>query len=260
VIAKILHQILIKIKSSHPQKKIKSSNKNMLSLLFPAVLLGLSGSLHCAGMCGPLLLAMPFGLGGGRATIGRIGLYHAGRIVAYATLGLLFGLAGKTLALAGLQQVLSIAAGIFVFVMAFMAWRFERAVAALPFLATWNGAIQRQIAAQMQQNGTFTAFFLGFFNGLLPCGMVYAALAGAIAAGSPAEGALFMGAFGIGTLPLLLSLQWMGRSHGHFFRQQAGRVQPFLLLLIAALLIQRGLHFDLSLWEAAVPKAQWQCH
>src|SRR3954466_9482086 len=79
--------------------------------LWTAFLLGLAGSLHCAGMCGPLLCALPV-VGQGRASFyaGRF-LYNLGRIGMYGLLGLVFGALGKTLSIAGLQRWLSLAAG-----------------------------------------------------------------------------------------------------------------------------------------------------
>src|ERR1035441_277600 len=79
--------------------------------LWTAFLLGLVGSLHCAGMCGPLALALP---AAGNTTagylLGRVA-YNTGRIITYCLLGIVFGLAGWTFLLAGLQRWTSIALG-----------------------------------------------------------------------------------------------------------------------------------------------------
>ena len=63
------------------------------TILAPALLLGLAGSLHCVGMCGPLLLALPLDAAGKRQVLRQMLVYHAGRILTYAALGMLFGLA-----------------------------------------------------------------------------------------------------------------------------------------------------------------------
>ena len=226
--------------------------------MLPALLLGLAGSLHCVGMCGPLLLALPLDAAGKRLVLRQMLVYHAGRILTYAALGLLFGLLGKGLAVAGLQKILSITAGVFMLGMALMAWRFERMVTALPGFGAFTQGVKSRMGNLLRHNGS--TFSLGLLNGLLPCGMVYAALAGAIATAGIPEGALFMATFGLGTLPLLLTVSVLGRSFSMAVRQHIRFAQPILLGLVGLLLLQRGLHLDLSLFESAVPKAGADCH
>ncbi|MGZ4043606.1 MAG: sulfite exporter TauE/SafE family protein, partial [Bacteroidia bacterium] len=76
-----------------------------------AISLGLLGSFHCIGMCGPIALALPVH----QATVFRkvvaILLYNSGRIITYSLLGLLFGIIGQGFAVFGLQQVLSVSLG-----------------------------------------------------------------------------------------------------------------------------------------------------
>ena len=81
--------------------------------------LGAAGSLHCVGMCGPLLLALPLDAAGKWQVMRKMLVYHVGRILTYAALGVLFGLLGKGLAIAGFQKILSIGAGAFMLGMAF---------------------------------------------------------------------------------------------------------------------------------------------
>lgn len=225
-----------------------------------ALLLGLAGSLHCVGMCGPLLLALPLDAAGKRKVLSQMLVYHTGRILTYAALGLLFGLLGKGLAVAGLQKGLSIGAGIFMIGMALMAWRFERLITALPGFGAFTNRIKTGIGQMMRLNPNGSTFSIGLLNGLLPCGMVYAALAGAIATTETLGGGLFMAVFGLGTLPLLLMVSVFSRSFGMAVRQKMGFAQPILLGLVGLLLLQRGLHLDLSLFESAVPKAGMDCH
>ena len=96
------------------------------------LLLGLAGSLHCVGMCGPLLIALPLGNAEKRKILGQMLVYHSGRILVYVLLGLLFGLLGKGIAIAGFQKVLSLFAGILMISMALLTWRFERIVLSIP--------------------------------------------------------------------------------------------------------------------------------
>lgn len=229
-----------------------------MSYIAPAIFLGFAGSLHCVIMCGPLLLALPLDAETKKKVWRQMLVYHSGRILAYAALGGLFGLLGKGLAVAGFQQGLSIAAGVFMLGMAVMAWRFERLVTALPGF----GFVARKVKKGMSQllRRPDGLFMMGLLNGLLPCGMVYAALAGAIATMDAAGGSLFMVLFGIGTLPFLLTINVLGRSLGSGFRRFMRMAQPVLLLTAGLLLLQRGLHLDLSLFESAVPRAVFDCH
>lgn len=231
-----------------------------MAILITALLLGLAGSLHCVGMCGPLLLALPLDAAGKRQVLRQMLVYHSGRILTYAVLGMLFGLLGKGLAVAGMQKVLSIGAGVFMLGMAFMAWRFERLITALPGFGAFTQEVKSRIGKLMRQNPNGSTFSIGLLNGLLPCGMVYAALAGAIATTGVPEGGLFMVAFGLGTLPLLLVVSVLGRSFSVSIRQKIKIAQPILLGLVGLLLLQRGLHLDLSLFESAVPPAGVDCH
>ncbi|MEQ1747691.1 MAG: sulfite exporter TauE/SafE family protein, partial [Saprospiraceae bacterium] len=172
----------------------------------------------------------------------------------------LFGLGGKGVALAGLQQALSVAAGVFMLGMAFFAGRFERFMAALPGFGTWTEAVKQQMGRLLRQHSGRAYFSMGMLNGLLPCGMVYVALAGSVATTAGLEGGLFMAAFGAGTLPLLFVASALGHTFRGAVRQKIRVVQPALLILAGCLLLQRGLHVDLSLFETAVPKAGLECH
>lgn len=230
-----------------------------MNLITP-LLVGLAGSLHCIGMCGPLLLAVPLDAAGKRQVLGQMLVYHSGRLLTYAALGLLFGLLGKGLAVAGFQKILSVGAGILMLVMAFMAWRFERLVTALPGFGSLAKWVKSGIGNLLRRNALWSKFTMGLLNGLLPCGMVYAALAGAIATTGILEGGFFMAVFGLGTLPLLLLVSIAGRTFKPGFRRQIRYAQPILLGIVGIILLQRGLQLDLSLFDSAVPKAGADCH
>lgn len=228
--------------------------------MLPALLLGLAGSIHCVGMCGPLALALPLDARMRRRVVGQMLLYNSGRVLTYATLGLIFGLLGQGLVLAGVQKIVSLLAGGFMIAMAFLAWRFEQLVVALPGFGALTAEVKRRMGSVLRRHTTGAPVVLGLLNGLLPCGMVYAALAGAIATGGPWNGALFMAIFGLGTLPLMLAATSFGRSFAQTFRRQYRVVQPLLLTLVGILLLVRGLQLDLSLFLGAVPPAELECH
>lgn len=228
--------------------------------MIAALLLGLAGSLHCVGMCGPLLLALPLTASDRLAAVRQMLIYHAGRILMYAALGLLLGLLGKGLMLAGFQKILSIGAAIVMFGMAFASVRMEWLIGALPGFGQFTRRVQQAIGQRLRDGSVSGTFSVGMLNGLLPCGMVYAALAGAISTAEGANGSLFMVAFGLGTLPLLLGAHWLGSQFRQSVRFRLKKLQPILLVLVGLLLLQRGLHLDLSLFESAVPKATLDCH
>lgn len=229
-------------------------------ITYAALALGLASSLHCVGMCGPLLLALPLDAAGKWKVFRQMSVYHTGRILAYVVLGVMFGLLGKGLAVAGLQKALSIGAGMFTVAMAFVAWRFEYLVTTLPGFGAVSQKVKTRMGQLLRHNPNSSLFSLGMLNGLLPCGMVYTALAGAIASVGGAEGGLFMLAFGLGTLPLLFTVGLASSAVNASVRRKLRALQPLLLSFVGLLLLLRGLNLDLSLFESAVPKAGTDCH
>lgn len=202
-------------------------------VLWPALVLGLAGSLHCMGMCGPLALALPSPhVSRGRYVFGRA-LYNAGRIATYSALGAIFGLFGQTLALAGWQRGVSIAAGLFMLVFAFFSHRLTPSYSFAPL----RNVLRRLLGRRT--NGALLA--IGLLNGLLPCGLVYVALAGAAATDSTAHGAIFMAVFGFGTFPAMFGISLAGRIVGPSVRIKLRRLVPLALFLVGIVLILRGL-------------------
>ena len=205
-------------------------------------MLGLAGSLHCVGMCGPLALALP--RPPGNLLAGRI-LYNAGRTVTYAAMGAVFGLLGQTLLVAGWQQGLSIAAGVLILAYLLSTWlgrgRWSMESTALRLVAP----VQRALGRLLKHTSLGGLFTIGLLNGLLPCGLVYVALAGAAATGTALNGALFMAIFGLGTIPMMLAIALVGPSLYSRFRGRFQRVVPLALGVMALLLILRGLELGI---------------
>lgn len=202
-----------------------------------AIALGLLGSLHCAAMCGPLQLALPLPPGGaGRVVTGRL-LYQAGRIFTYGLLGVIAGLAGKSLFLIGLQRWLSLALGLAILAGFFL----SKKVALSAPVVRLVMRLKTAMSAQLQRQTLRSLTLLGALNGLLPCGLVYVALAGALATGSFAGSILFMVLFGVGTLPMMLAVSLSGRILPLSFRTRLRNAIPVGVCLVAALLILRGL-------------------
>ncbi|MEZ5057995.1 MAG: sulfite exporter TauE/SafE family protein [Saprospiraceae bacterium] len=144
-------------------------------MLWSAFILGLLGSLHCAGMCGPIALAIP-GQDNSPMGMGMRSLsYNFGRTITYTILGLVFGLLGASVRLAGFQSVLSMVSGILMLLFAFFTLDFEKRIFQIPFLTRFYGFIQIHLGRLLKQRGIQGAMGIGLLNGFLPCGLVYAA-------------------------------------------------------------------------------------
>lgn len=230
--------------------------------LIAGLLLGLVSSLHCVGMCGPLALALPVNrLGKGRKWMG-VGLYHTGRIISYTTLGVVFGFIGRSFVLSGFQQRLSILLGALLLAY-FLVTIFGKRLANVPGMQWFTGRLQQLMAYSLRQQNLGAIFLLGLANGLLPCGMVYFALTGALAAGNVAAGAGFMAAFGMGTFPAMFALSLFGNLVGmrarHFFRI----LSPYAVGILGILLIIRGLNLNIPYLSPFLPsgsESPISCH
>jgi uncharacterized protein len=202
-----------------------------------AFLLGFLGSLHCAAMCGPLMLALPVPPGGpARFVAGRI-LYQLGRVATYCLLGVIAGLAGRSLLLAGFQRWISITLGIAIL----LGLLFSRRISLSAPVVRLVAGLKQAMGAQLQRRGLGSLALLGLLNGLLPCGLVYVAMAGALARGGWLAGAGYMAAFGLGTLPAMLGISLSGKLFPLALRLKLRRAIPLGVCLLAGLLILRGL-------------------
>lgn len=213
--------------------------------------IGLLGSLHCIGMCGPLALALPVHRLTGWARGGGILAYNLGRTVTYASLGALFGIIGQPFMLWGWQQALSITAGILMLLFLFgrsAAWT------AWPFLGRLQANVSTAIATRLGQATTPSALLaVGLLNGLLPCGLVYVAVLAAIPMGTVARSATLMGAFGLGTLPAMAGLMLTGQWIGPSARRMFNRSVPYFVAFVAILLILRGLSLGIPFVSPKTP-------
>jgi sulfite exporter TauE/SafE len=223
--------------------------------LWTAFLLGLLGSAHCAGMCGPLLLALSKAQPRTRGVVtGRV-VYHLGRIGIYAALGLLAGRLGQAAMPAGFQRWLSVALGGVLLVSLLV----PRSV---PLAAPiWKGLAfgNRYFGALLQRRSLFSQVALGALNGLLPCGLVYVAATGAAVAGTPLSGAAYMALFGFGTWPMLFALEVAGRRLPLPPRVSLAAITRTAVLLMAVLLILRGLELGIPLLSPRL-SAGAACH
>lgn len=204
-----------------------------------AFMIGLAGSLHCVGMCGPLALALPSRStdGKGKRVLGRL-LYNLGRTTTYAAMGLGAGAFGHVIRLAGVQQAVSIVLGVLLLLTVVLTTR------QLPgwMVRTFYRPVQKLVGKLLQHGSLAGLYRTGIANGLLPCGLVYAALAGASLQSGPISGALYMALFGLGTLPLMFVLSMGGLTlQSPRLRPVLHRLIPAVTCVVAVLLILRGL-------------------
>lgn len=212
----------------------------MTGLLASALLLGVLGSAHCIGMCGPLALAIPVPRNNFGARLASTLALNSGRVITYALIGAGFGLFGRGLQLAGLQSTVSIALGV-VIILGLLIPKLVQRLDVGRFTGTVVMRAQSLLARQLKRNSPEGLFFTGMLNGLLPCGMVYLAAAGAIAQDGWMQGALFMAFFGLGTWPALVGLRLSGSYAGPKLRSFLRKMAPVAYLLMGALFILRGL-------------------
>ena len=233
----------------------------MWPLIIAGFTLGLFSSIHCVGMCGPIALALPvYHLGTGKRIVSLL-LYNIGRVVTYAVMGLLFGLIGRRLHIAGLQQWISIALGLLILV--FLVYSHKRSLG-LPGPAAWvYGKVQASMGKILKVKSTGGLFFLGMLNGLLPCGMVYLAIAGALSTNNVWDGSLFMISYGAGTLPTMLTLSLFGFMISLKARNNMKSMIPYMVALMAFLLILRGMNLGIPFISPMInhdPGVPVSCH
>jgi sulfite exporter TauE/SafE len=212
--------------------------------LLAGLAFGFLGSLHCIGMCGPIVMALPLGGSSGLKLAAGRALYHLGRVSTYAAIGAAAGLFGGAMLLPLLQQRLSIIAGAAVLLSAAAPFVFRKA-AGTGLLGPLTSRISARMGPLLRTRTTGTMFLLGLLNGLLPCGFVYVALAAALVTGGVLQGALFMTGFGLGTVPAILAVSVFpgflpGRARAAF-----GRVLPAVTAAVGVLLVVRGLNLGI---------------
>ena len=217
--------------------------------------LGLIGSLHCVGMCGPLAIVFCTGENNTPSqTIKSALFYNLGRTFTYSILGLLFGFLGSFLMVTNLQKTVSIILGILLIVSFIFNINIDQSINGSTIIKKYHSSVRKFISQMMAKSKEYHPFQLGMANGLLPCGLVYLALAGAIATGSVINGIMFMALFGLGTLPMLFALVVSIGMFPKRIRNLFRPILPYVSLAFGLFLIYRGMAIDmpaeLNFWEA----------
>ncbi len=225
--------------------------------------LGFAGSLHCIGMCGPLALALPVQhLSPAQKTFSIL-LYQLGRVLTYTLLGLVFGLAGRLVYISDFQQGFSVAVG--VLILASLAYfYFSQSRMQPAFARRFNGKVQQWIVRILQSPKRLSSFLLlGMANGLLPCGMVYMAIAGALTSSGITNSMIFMALFGAGTLPAMITVSYFGSRAGLNLRKNLQYATPFIMAVMGIILILRGMNLGIPFISPLLPAAPGEalhCH
>ena len=212
-----------------------------LAALTAAFVFGLAGSLHCVGMCGPLVLLLAQDQPSAAQLQLRQGLYYLGKTGAYALLGAVAGALGAGLGalFAGMQDVLSVALGLVLVGMGIGLMRNARWLEGGGALARLPG-FRAALAFFIRRRSAGATLGLGFLNGFLPCGLVYAALAMAVASGSALGGALAMAAFGLATVPALFAVAVSGYLLRPAHRARLSRLAGAVAVVAGAVTVLRG--------------------
>jgi hypothetical protein len=197
--------------------------------------MGLVGSLHCAGMCGPIVWVMPFQQYNGIKRIAGILLYHLGRITTYALLGVLLHFIRDAFH-PQWQQTFSIISGSILVLAGILYFLPQLGVRiSLP----WTSMVVTGLRKTMHQKSPGWLLPVGALNGLLPCGMVYMALAASVSTQHAGQAAMVMFSFGLGTLPMMIGIT-MFRSRLQFRFAGLRKWTPVLLVAFGLLFVLRG--------------------
>lgn len=210
-------------------------------MLLSALVLGLLGSFHCIGMCGPIAFMLPVDRQNSFKKVFQVSLYHFGRLLTYSLMGLVFGLVGKSLYLFGVQQQLSIVIGVLMIVVVLIPYKtFNKYNFSKP-LYKFISKVKSSLGKQLKKKTPDTFLTIGFLNGFLPCGLVYMAIFAAIATGSALQGSLYMFVFGLGTVPLMTTAIYFSRFLSAVVRKKIQKAIPVFVIIIGLLFVLRGL-------------------
>jgi hypothetical protein len=210
-------------------------------MLISAFVLGLLGSFHCVGMCGPIAFMLPVDRTNAYKKLSQITIYHFGRLLAYSIIGLVFGLVGKSFYLFGFQQQLSIAIGILMIVFVIIPQHtLSKYYISKPIYKVIS-KVKSALGSALKKKTADTFLTIGFLNGFLPCGLVYMAVFAAMASGNALSGSLYMVLFGLGTIPLMTTAIYFSHFLKGSMRQKIQKAIPVFVVLIGILFILRGL-------------------
>jgi len=203
--------------------------------------IGLIGSFHCIGMCGPIVVALPLKKHNLISKIIGTILYNSGRVITYSFIGLLFGILGRGIRLAGFQQWTSILLGVTMIVSVLFPFIFREKIKIADLFSGYASRLIVRLKKLFTDRSYSSLLMIGLLNGLLPCGLVYVAIAGSVSSGNVIQGTIFMTLFGIGTIPLLLIATLASDAIGQRLRSKMQKVVPYFVFMLGLLFILRGM-------------------
>ncbi|WP_438710910.1 sulfite exporter TauE/SafE family protein [Aquimarina muelleri] len=233
-------------------------------MIISAFILGLLGSFHCVGMCGPIAFMLPVNRSNSIQKFFQVFLYHFGRLLAYSIIGVFFGILGKSFSIFGLQQNLSIVIGVLMIIFVlipyqiFLKYNFSKPIYKI------IAKVKNNLGAALKKKTPDTFLSIGFLNGFLPCGLVYMAVFGSIASGTILDGSLYMLFFGLGTIPLMTLAVYAGNFLSQKARQHIQKAIPVFVILIGLLFIIRGLGLGIPYLSpkpvVEIVSSDFECH
>ena len=216
-------------------------------------IMGIFGSFHCLGMCGPIALAVPPRNDKKNFVAFDSIIYNIGRISTYTILGLLIGLIGTSINIAEYQRVISIATGIALLVVVFFPKYLKPEFMKLKFINIISSNFKILFGKVIGKKTLSSLFLLGILNGMLPCGLVYVALTASLATGSIQGSLLFMLFFGLGTIPMMASVFFLKSIVSVDIRRKLNRLIPVGIAIVAFLLILRGMSLGIPMISPVLP-------
>ncbi len=207
--------------------------------------IGLVGSFHCVGMCGPIALALPVVFESNvKLFLSRL-LYNLGRVITYAMFGAVLGLFSNRIVVIGLQQYTSIIIGVLIVLYVVTPRKYKAKLSSTKVYSSINNSIKKGFNKVTQNKSTSSFLLIGIINGFLPCGLVYVALAGAINTGGVLSGAAFMALFGLGTLPVMFITSVAGKYINVGVRRKINKLVPVFAFILGVIFILRGLNLGI---------------
>lgn len=225
-------------------------------------ILGAAGSLHCIGMCGPLSLALPVHHLSKVNRFFSLLSYQFGRIVTYSLFGFALGWAGTRIYIGGYQQLFSIVMGLLIITTAILYFLHKRFFH-LRLFDRFYFQVQKIIRTLLVSSRSASGFFLvGMANGLLPCGMIYIAMASALSFHSVTQSTVFMALFGLGTLPAMMLVAYAGQIIKPELRFSVQKMIPYFITIVGILLLLRGMNLGIPYISPVIPTASTTvvCH
>jgi uncharacterized protein len=211
-------------------------------VFFSAIILGILGSLHCVGMCGPIAMYLA---GKSRGSNFSMFLYHIGRLSTYALLGALAGFGGILISLSGFPKIVSIFAGVLLILGVLLGFATKHHLFSGQQTSLFYSKIRNLLPLEHFQNSPVYFLLFGFLNGFLPCGLLYTAIVASLAVGTVSGSALYMVLFGIGTSPALSVVFHFNTLFSSNFRTKALRWMPAFTLVLGVLFVIRGLNLGI---------------